>query len=128
MLRQTWPAVGFLLAGNACGPRATDGGFDSANPAAKLYAIEHAGAQRDPAAVPDLIEQLDSDDPAVRLLAGAALEEITGRTYGYDHADPPAARRSAIHRWVDAWESGELSGSPTPVSSLTPKVHDSTHE
>ena len=84
----------------ACTPRAREGGFHAADPAAKLYAIHRAGDRRDAGAVPDLIEQLDHDDPAVRMLAIGALERITGERHGYDPSAPPAARRAAIEQWT----------------------------
>jgi HEAT repeat protein len=101
MLR--WPVMvaGAALLG-ACAPPASRGGFDSPDPAAKLYAIERAMRRGDRAAVPQLVEQLDSDDPAVRLLAISALERLTGQTYGYRHDDPPWQRQDAIRRWVEA--------------------------
>lgn len=83
----------------SCGPSATQGGFDSPNPAAKLYAIERAAAKGDQSAVPKIVEQLDSDDPAVRALAIASLQRLTGETHGYRDYDPPEARRIAIERW-----------------------------
>ncbi len=92
----------------ACAPRAEEGGFDSPNPAAKLYAIHDAGQARDADAVPHLIEQLNSDDPAVRMYAINALERITGRRMDYSPYAPPHQRRQAIQRWVQAWESGRL--------------------
>ena len=101
-----------LLAGGlcaaGCAPRSEDGGFDSDNPAAKLHAIYHAGRDHDATAVPGLIEQLDSDDPAVRVYAIGALERVTGRRLGYNPYDSHAARREAVDRWVTAQQNGEL--------------------
>ena len=59
-------------------PPASEGGFDSPDPAAKLYAITIAGQRKDRSAIPHLIEQLDSDDIAVRMFAIGSLELITG--------------------------------------------------
>ncbi len=92
------------LVTTGCGPPATEARFDSANPAAKLYAIEKAARSGDTSALPQLVEQLDSDDPAVRLLAIEALRRLTGEDYGYAHDDPPPLRRAAIKRWVAALE------------------------
>jgi hypothetical protein len=96
----------------SCGPSATEGGFDSANPAAKMYAIEQAARTGDRTAIASIVEQLDSDDPAVRLLAIEALQRLTGQTYGYRHFDPPDVRREAIERWVQA-----VQPTPTPTSA-----------
>ena len=98
----------------SCGPPATEGGFDSANPAARMYAIEHAAAQGDTAVIKDLIEELDSDDPAVRYMAITALERLTGQTYGYHHYDSVMQRRDAIAKWVAAYESGSLQPMTSP--------------
>ena len=101
-MRSAWNvtllAVAILAAGG-CGPSAVEGGFDSANPAARMYAIENAARTGDVGAARQIVEQLDSDDPAVRLLAIGALERLTGQTLGYCHADEPADRRLAIGRW-----------------------------
>lgn len=113
------PGIAVLVALSltfACAPPALEGGFNSPTPAARLYAVEYAAERGDRCAIKDIIELLDSDDPAVRLLAIGALERLTGRSYGYDHADPPMDRASAIRRWVAAYESGELHpDSPAPA-------------
>lgn len=95
-----------LVLMQACGPSATEGGFESANPAARMYAIEQAARAGDRSAVRDLIEQLDSDDPGVRFLAISALERLSGETYGYRHYDPAVDRRDAIGRWIAAYDAG----------------------
>lgn len=95
---------------SACsGPPASEGGFDSPDPAAKLYAIVRAGESRDASATVDLIEQLDSDDPAVRMMAIAALERVTGQRLGYRPYDTLAERRMAIERWA-AWQRERTGG------------------
>jgi hypothetical protein len=90
----------------SCGPAATEGGFDSANPAAKMYAIEYAARDGDRSAVKNIVEQLGSDDPAVRSLAIAALQRLTGQTLGYRDFDEPHVREQAIERWRIAVERG----------------------
>lgn len=108
----------------SCGPPATEGGFDSANPAARMYAIEHAAAQGDSSAVKDLIEELDSDDPGVRYMAITALERLTGQTYGYRHYDSVMQRRDAIAKWVAAYQSGSIPPmTPTSPSAATSAPH-----
>ena len=114
--------IGAALA--SCGPAAIDGGFDSPNPAAKMYAIEHAARVGDRSAICQIIEQLDSDDPAVRLLAIGALERLTGRTYGYRHFDPPQQRREAIDRWVEAIQNCELDFADNAQSLAVGTTHD----
>lgn len=77
-----------------------------------MYAIERTARSGDSSEARRLVEQLDSDDPAVRMMAIGALERLTGTTHGYRHYDPPLERRAAIARWQEACERGEL-GTPT---------------
>jgi len=87
-----------LLAG--CGGR--DISFNSKDPGGRIQAATEAAANNDQSAIPDLIEMLDSDDPAARFVAIGTLERFTGQTFGYDYADPEWERRQAVDRWV-AW-------------------------
>lgn len=95
------PVVSISIA--ACQPqRAYHRGFNSADPASKLHAIRQAGSADDHAAIPALIEQLDSDDPAVRMLAITALERITGTRRGYDPYAPRSEREPTVNAWTEA--------------------------
>ncbi len=89
-----------VLGATACAPPVSTGGFDAPDPASRIYAIERAMRTNDVSRTPLIVEQLDSDDPAVRLMAIAALQELTGETYGYHYDDPPYLREPAIQRWV----------------------------
>ncbi len=103
----------------SCAPPATEASFDSPNSAARLYAIEKALRTGDTGAVPRLVEQLESDDPAVRMLAIEALHRLTGETHGYRHDDPPLARHEAIRRWVESLEptaAGRMAGDTSSES------------
>lgn len=106
-----WWGLGILasfmvLTASGCGPRASAGGFDSANPAARLYAIQQAAKARDRSAIPRLIEQLDSDDPAICLWAIYALETITGERMGYNPYASAEIRKPAIDTWAAAARNG----------------------
>jgi hypothetical protein len=111
-----------------CTPRASDGGFDSSDPASKLYAIVHAGQTKDRTKIPQLIEQLASDDQAVRMYTIEALRRITGQDMGYVHYAHPALRQQAIDRWVAAYRSGQFDTTPasSPASSTTTTPHTTT--
>jgi hypothetical protein len=101
--------VGGLAGGlPGCAPRASDGDFDSDNPAAKLYAIRQAGEAKDRAKIPKLVEQLDSDDPAVRMLSINALERITGQRMGYNPYASSVERRSSMEAWEQAVREGKF--------------------
>jgi hypothetical protein len=81
--------------------------FNAAGPSKRLHAIVRAsGNDADPRSLPRLVEQLDSQDPAARMLAIRALEHRTGTTLGYNHTDPEWKRQEAIERWVNYLESG----------------------
>lgn len=103
------PVLSLLLGGvlvSCSAPPASSGGFDSDNPASRLYAIQRAGQTREVSAVPDLVEQLDSDDPAIRMMAIHALQQITGKRLGYNPYDSTAERQPAIASWIAEVESG----------------------
>lgn len=82
-----------------------------------MAAITEAGVSGNTKAIPDLIEQLESNDPGARLLAIRSLERLTGLTLGYDHADPWWQREQAIEHWR-AWalQHGHLTPAEPTVS------------
>jgi hypothetical protein len=80
-------------------------GFDSVDPQERTMAIVEARRSGDQATTRDLIERLESDDPAERMLAIRVLEERTGQTLGYDHAGPEGERHRAVDRWRE-WAKG----------------------
>ena len=92
----------------SCAPPASRGDFDSDNPAAKLYAIRRAGEDRDRSKIPKLVEQLDSDDEAVRMMSIQALKHITGEELGYDPFVSPVERRPAVEAWEKAVKDGRF--------------------
>lgn len=98
----------------SCGVSMTEGGFDAVSEAARTHAIEQAAHTGDLDAVPKIVEQLDADDPAIRMLAIDVLYRLTGETYGFHHYDPPHKRHAAIQRWVTAVQSGAV---PHPTGS-----------
>jgi hypothetical protein len=98
------PKIGAcLLAATLCGC-AGEVSFDSPDSAARLRAIQKAAADDDRSSIPKLIEMLDSDDPAVRLLSIRTLESMTGQTLGYDPIAPSYERTPAVNRWQE-WYS-----------------------
>ena len=69
------------------------------DPTSNIPAIQDAARGKDYQAVPGLVRQLESDDPAVRFYAIEALEKLTGQTCGYRYYDDPDDRRLAVGRW-----------------------------
>jgi hypothetical protein len=86
----------------ACSLPAQRADFDSVDPQERTLAVAQAARTPRQADLPRLVTQLNSEDPAIRLLAIRTLERETGETFGYDHAAPEAARRQSVGRWV-AW-------------------------
>lgn len=76
--------------------------FASPEPGARNAAIVDAAARGDASARVQLVQMLESDDPATRLLAISTLQRLTNQTFGYDYAQPEVKRRPAVVRWA-AW-------------------------
>lgn len=95
-------------------------GFDAPSEVRRLDAVVLAAASDDrrPETIRSLIEQLDSFDPAMRMLSIRTLERMTGQTHGYDHAAPEWARSLAVDEWV-AWYEATYAGSD-PVAGSEP--------
>ena len=97
--------LGAFVALQACAPPPAErAGFDAADPAARIHAIRRAGVEGDRSKLGPLVAALDSEDPAVRMMAIQALERITGKRRGYSPYAAPATRSAAIERWRHAIE------------------------
>ena len=72
------------------------------DPSVKIPAYKKAVRERDDDAAPQLVADLESDDPAVRLFAIEALERVTGTTRGYRYFDDETDRRESVAKW-QAW-------------------------
>jgi hypothetical protein len=92
-------ATGGLGAGGCsepAGPRTVD----SEQLTVKIPAIKEAARSGDMTAAPQLVEDLDSDDAAVRLYAFKGLRELAdGETYGYVYYADYERRRPAVAKW-----------------------------
>ncbi len=112
-----------FLFGCSSGPPSNMGGrgMESANPDERATAIVHAAQREDRPAIPDLIEGLDSDDLAVRLFAIQTLEKMTGQRFGYEVNSLEVARSMAVERWVEAWNSGTISGDSDQIETTISK-------
>jgi HEAT repeat protein len=91
----------------------TEGGFSSPVPAARINAIEAASRANDRSAIPQIVEALTSDDAAVRFTAIAALQRMTGETFGYRAEDTAVDRRKSVALWVNAVKSDSVPQAPT---------------
>jgi hypothetical protein len=72
-----------------------------ANPdvSVKIPAMKEAVRSHDKAEIASMIDQLDSDDPAVRFYAIEGLRRLTNLTLGYRYYDDEEQRKPAIERW-----------------------------
>jgi hypothetical protein len=68
-------------------------------PEARIPGIKHAAESRDRSSLPELIESLNDDDPAVRMFAIVALEKFSGDRFGYEYYLDEDRRKPAIARW-----------------------------
>jgi hypothetical protein len=66
---------------------------------AKVPAIEDAARTHDRSAIPQLVRDLESDDPAVRFYAIRGLRALTGESFGYRYYDSDDDRCPAVARW-----------------------------
>ncbi len=91
---------GVVLLVGACAAPPPRNDFSTPDSASRIESIETAARDHDRSNVRQIVEQLDADDPVVRLKAISALESLTGETNGYHYDDPPSIRKHAIERWV----------------------------
>lgn len=113
-----------LLAPAGCIPTER-AGFDAASPSRRLDAIVQASEPgSDPDTIARLVEQLDSQDPAARMLAIRALESRTGETKGYIHTDPEWKRQAAVDRWITSLEQGDFVPDTVPEPGVDAGEND----
>jgi len=65
----------------------------------KIPAIKEAVDQHDEKAIPQLVHDLDSDDPAVRFYAIEGLKRLTGQDFGYHYYKDAADRKESVVKW-----------------------------
>lgn len=85
-----------VLAG--CGPSGPRTVYNP-DPAIKIPAIVQAADQRNRSVIPELVEGLDSDDPAIRFYSVRALRDMTGEDFGYRYYEDDQERKPAVQRW-----------------------------
>lgn len=79
-------------------------GLNSDNPATKLYAIRQANHED----LPQLVEQLDSDDPVVRMMAIQSLQRLTNTRLNYNPYGSIVNRRLQAKAWARAITNGQF--------------------
>ena len=78
------------------------------DPDSNIPAMESAARARNEKAVGPLVQQLNSDDPAVRFYAIEALHRLTGQTFGYRYYDEDDQRKIAVRQWQQ-WLKARMS-------------------
>ncbi len=69
------------------------------NPTIKIPAIKEAVRQDKISAVPQMVHDLNSDDPAVRLFSIYGLRKLTGEDFGYRFYLDEEERQPALAKW-----------------------------
>jgi hypothetical protein len=69
------------------------------DPAGSIPAMEIAADHHDWHAVPPMVKDLESDDPAIRFYAIEGLRRITGQTFGFRYYEDEGQRQPAVDRW-----------------------------
>jgi hypothetical protein len=85
-----------LLVG--CGSRPVPDVSDP-DPAAKVPGMHKAVREKSLANAGQLVGDLSSEDPAVRLYAINALQRLTGQTFGYVYYASQEQREPAVGQW-----------------------------
>ena len=100
------------------------GDIHSFDPLARGKACLAMGQANDPNAIPLLVDRLEDEDEAVRMLAIGALTRLTGMTLGYQYHTPSWKRAKAVRRWR-AWIADGMSAIQTHETDPTAKQdHD----
>src|ERR1043166_2274022 len=87
------------LASWGCAPPRQPLVVSNPDPAVKIPAMKKAVREKNLATLRQLIRDLDSEDPAVRLYAINALERLTGERRGYQYFDDEVMRQPAVRQW-----------------------------
>jgi hypothetical protein len=69
------------------------------DPSIKIPAIKKAVRTDNTSTIPQLIADLDNDDPAVRFYAINGLERLTGETFGYRYYLDEDRRKPHLLKW-----------------------------
>lgn len=76
-------------------------GIADDDPSFRIPAIKQVAETHDTRAIPQLVQLLDDDDPAVRFYTIEALKRLTGETFGYRFYEDESQRRTAVGKWKD---------------------------
>ena len=102
--------LALTLGVGACGggPRGP-GVITDSDPDSKIRADKDVAQNKDMSAIPQLVKDLESDDPAVRFYAINTLQRLTNQTFGYQYFGSEEQRAGATGQWK-AWLAGWTAG------------------
>jgi hypothetical protein len=100
-----------VLWASGCIAPAPTGPVTDPNPEVKIPAMKRAVAAGDLGVVRHLVNDLASDDPAVRFYAIQSLEKLAGTTNGYEYFGEEPDRAKAVERWKQWLHQRETSTS-----------------
>lgn len=90
----------------SCGGPAPKPNVFSDDTGEAITGMKRAARERDLSVAPELIKDLDSDDPAIRFYAIEALQRMTQQDLGYEYFQDEDARKPAVERWKKWLEAG----------------------
>ena len=94
------------LAGGACSTPRPEKDVANPDPSGKIPAYKQAVRAKDRRAAGQMVKDLRSTDPAVRMFAIGGLRRMTGETFGYRYFDGEDQRGPAVQRW-EQWLAGQ---------------------
>jgi hypothetical protein len=71
----------------------------SDDPAVKVPLIRDAVDRNDRSILPQLVKDLNSEDPAIRFYAVDGLRRLTGEHFGYDWRGEEDDRKKSVEQW-----------------------------
>lgn len=102
--RTLWPCTAVLsaaivISGCGKGGERVRTSIQSPVAAERIRAIRVFVQNANMDAIPQIVDRLDDEDPAVRFVAIVGLERLTGRRLGYRYGGADADRAAAVSRW-----------------------------
>jgi hypothetical protein len=99
MCRKAGLTLSLALSALACNAPRPAPNIADPDPQVKIAGIRQAAARGDRSVLPQLVDELDSDDPAVRLFAIEALQKFARERFGYEYYLDEERRKPSLARW-----------------------------
>ncbi|HEY1685637.1 MAG TPA: hypothetical protein VGG19_12795 [Tepidisphaeraceae bacterium] len=103
-----------ILLGMVVGCTTTPADLRKSDASVQIPAMERSARRKDLTSEKQMVQNLGSDDPAIRFYAIESLYRLTGTTMGYKYYDDELERAQAIIKWEE-WlkDQGENSKNET---------------